>query len=132
MRFLSRRDHSSGELRQKLFKREYDRELVEEVIADFIDRGWVDDEKFASHQARLLVDRGWGPMQIRQRLEKHGVDRELAADSVEQLGVNWVDVARARLETKFGELERDDHERAYRHLTYRGFSPHTARRAIFD
>lgn len=131
-RLLSRRDHSTGELRAKLTKREFPADLIEAVIADYVDRGWVDDHAFAAHQAGLLADRGWGPIQIRQRLIKHGVERDLAATTVDALDVRWEDAARDRLAQKFDELAPEDRERAYRHLVYRGFSSDTARRAIFD
>lgn len=131
-RFLARRDHSTGELRKKLAKRGYDADLIEDVIADCVDAGWVDDEAFATHQARILADKGWGPFQVRSKLERHGVPRDLAEQTVDSLGEDWTANARRRLRTKYGELADDDRERAFRHLTYRGFPGAIARRAIFD
>ncbi len=131
-RLLSRRDHSTGELRTKLDRRGFDASAIEEVIADYVDRGWVNDVAFARHQAQILADRGWGPTQIRAKLVRHGVSHELAKSTLASLDVDWVVAARARLAQKFGELGRDDGERAFRHLCYRGFSNDVARRAIFD
>lgn len=131
-RFLSRRDHSTGELRAKLSKRGFESDLIESVIAACVDAGWVNDEAFAQHQAEVLADQGWGPAQIRAKLQRHGVDNGLATTTIDALDVDWIDAARGRVARKFGDLEDGDHERAFRHLTYRGFSPNTARRAIFD
>jgi len=97
-----------------------------------LDRMRLEQGLDAEHQAELLVDRGWGPAQVRAKLMQHGVSSSLAADTVDRLGAHWVDVARARLRQKFGELEEGDRERAYRHLVYRGFAPAVARSAIFD
>ena len=132
MRLLARRDHSTGELRAKLKQRDFDKALIEEVIADLVEHGWVNDKAFATHQAELLVARGWGPIQIRKKLTNHGVDHDLAANVIDDLDVDWVEAARDRVQRKFGELERGQQEKAFRHLTYRGFPADSARRAIFD
>lgn len=130
-RLLSFRDHCTGELRAKLRDRRFADELIEEVIADLVAQGYVDDDAFARHQARVLASQEWGPVQIRGKLAQHGVPRETAQQAVEDLDIDWVAVARGRLGRKFGELDVTQRERAYRHLVQRGFAPATARRAIF-
>ncbi len=132
MRLLGMRDHSSGELRDKLRKRDFDRDLIDEVLAFLVDTGWVNDVAFAEHQAAILVDRGWGPLQIRKKLCKHGISRQLASSTVEALGADWVGRARAQVQRRFGDLDYDDHPRAFRHLEHRGFPASISRRALFD
>lgn len=133
MRFLARRGHSSGELARKLRKRDFPDDLIERVIADFTERGWLDDAEFASHQAQILARKEWGPHKIRAKLRHHGVPDTIAEDAVAALDVSWVELALARVDSKYGELSDDrDRQRAYRHLTYRGFSSRTARAVLFD
>lgn len=132
LRLLSRRDHSTGELREKLHKRGFSAEVIEAVVADCVACGQVDDDAFARHQAAVLVEQGWGPIQIRERLVRHGIERDHAAATLNELEVDWVTRARARVAQKYGTLEPGDHERAFRHLTYRGFPGSVARRALFD
>jgi len=59
MDLLARRDHSSGELRDKLIKKGFPEHHVVAVIADMIERGWIDDESFAERQAEILVRKEW-------------------------------------------------------------------------
>lgn len=132
-RFLARRGHSTGELRKKLRKRDFPDPLIEQVLDDFVERGWLDDEEFATHQAELLARKQWGPFKIRAKLTHHGVPDRIAEDAVAALDVDWLEVALQRVRGKYGELEDDrDRQRAYRHLTYRGFSSRTARAVVFD
>lgn len=130
---LSQRDHSSNELRDKLLRKGFEREHVDDVIGAFVQRGWIDDFAFATRQAEILADQQWGPLQIKKKLMKHGVDASMADDAVDGLDVDWLANARARVERKYGDLDEDgDVERAFRHLSYRGFLAATARRVVFD
>lgn len=137
LRLLGFRDHSSGELRDKLRDRDYADHLIEDVIARLIDQGWLDDEGFASHQTDILIRKGWGPRRIEQKLYKHGVPRDLARETVAEAAdtLGWLETCRERLLTRFDkptELDRDAKQKAYRHLEHRGFSPSIIRRVLFD
>ncbi len=137
MRFLARRDYSTGELRSKLLAKDHDRELVDQVVKDFVERGYIDDERFAEQQAEILHRKEWGPFQIVKKLTKHGVPSDLANSVVDALGrkPGWASTCRARLHSKFGdptELDQDEKASAYRHLTYRGFPPNLVRSLLFD
>ena len=137
VRYLSRRDYSTGELRDKLTKKGFEAEAVEAVIATLVERDWVDDARFAHTQAEILVRKGWGPLQISRKLQHHGVPRDLADEAVEAMGeeTSWSEACRERLERKFApaeELSQEEKEKAYRHLMYRGFPGGIIRRVLFD
>lgn len=137
LRLLGYRDHSSGELRDKLHDRDYADDHIDEVIATLEEQGWLDDRQFAEHQTEILVRKGWGPHRIRQKLEKHGVPRELSQQAVDDAADidTWLQGCRERLLSKFSEpdeLDRDEKQKAFRHLKHRGFSPSTIRRVLFD
>jgi regulatory protein len=137
MRFLARRDYSTGELRGKLLRKEFEADAVDAVIAGFVERGWIDDRRFAEQQAEILHRKEWGPFQVVRKLTSHGVPDDLAQEVVDELGRErgWSQTCRARLLSRFGapgELEQDDKASAYRHLTYRGFPPNLVRAVLFD
>ena len=137
LRLLGFRDHSSGELRDKLRDREYDDELIEGVIERLADQGWLDDKRFAEHQAEILVRKGWGPRRIEQKLRKHGVPRDLSQEAVSEAADTrgWLETCRQRLVSRFDEpdeLDRDTKQKAFRHLKHRGFAPSIIRRVLFD
>ena len=136
-RFLSRRDHGRGELRDKLRKRDYPDELIDDVLDDFEEWGYLDDEKFAREQGAILARKCWGPRQILHKLRARGVDETIVDQALAEIGEeeDWEERARERLHSRFGradELDDKDQKRAYRHLTYRGYYPALVRRLLFD
>jgi regulatory protein len=137
LRLLGFRDHSSGELRDKLDDRDYDAGLIENVIERLTEQGWLDDRRFAEHQTEILIRKGWGPRRIKQKLQKHGVPRDLAGETVADASDTrgWLETCRQRLLSRFEEpekLDRDAKQKAFRHLEHRGFAPSIIRRVLFD
>lgn len=136
-RLLARRDHARGELEDKLRRRDMPNELIDDVLDDFDERGYLDDRQFAVEQGSILARKCWGPRQIAAKLRKRGVSDEVierALADIEQ-HEDWSRRARERLVSRFSppdELDDDDQQRAYRHLTYRGYSPSLVRRLLFD
>ena len=133
VRIITHRDHTRAELTQKLKKRDFDAAFIARVLETFEGRGWINDAEFARHQAEILLERGWGPLQIGKKLRKHGVPGDLARSATEALDIDWVVACRARMEAKFGdEGETEAREKAVRHLRQRGFWESTIRRVILD
>lgn len=126
---LARRDHSRGELRKKLLQRGFEAALIDEVLDDYQRRGWLNDVSFARQQAEILARKAWGPAQIQAKLGQHGVGREVASQVVDELEVDWAEVARQRVRQKF---RNGDAARAYRHLVQRGFPSGLARKVAFE
>ncbi|HRP63371.1 MAG TPA: regulatory protein RecX [Phycisphaerales bacterium] len=57
MNMLGRRQLSSGELRERLMRREYSAAIVARVLASLKADGWIDDTEFARAIARSLCER---------------------------------------------------------------------------
>ena len=74
-RFLGHRDRTEAEVRRTSPQR-VEPELVEEVVAELLEGGYVDDAAFARRFAedRRNLD-GWGGERIERRLTELGVDR---------------------------------------------------------
>jgi regulatory protein len=136
-RLLARRDHGRGELAKKLADRGYDAEMVRELLDRLEEVGYLDDRRFAVHQAEVLARKQWGPRRIQEKLEARGIDAGLVSEILDEIEdeVSFVDAARDRLIRRFGEpvgLERAICQKAYRHLIHRGYSPALVRGLLFD
>lgn len=136
-RLLGRRAHAREELARKLEERDFDPDLIREVLDDCVEAGYVDDEEFARDQGSMLARKSWGPHKIRAKLTRRGVDGAIVDRALEKLGeeYDWEQQALSKLRSKFGdpaELDDRDQQRAYRHLMHRGFGSGLIRRLLFD
>jgi SOS response regulatory protein OraA/RecX len=114
-RYLARRDHSKSELRTRL-GRKYPTELVDRLLSDAEDSGWLPPEdQLAQRLALTLARRHKSRAYIEAQLRAKGLPVKDGGPELEN--------ARHLVERKFGPgpLTSEDQERAYRFLKYRGF-----------
>lgn len=77
-RYLSRRDHSSFELRQKVEKKGYSKNDIEQVVQNLADKGYLNDESFAAKFVEEKTELNqWGPKKIKSHLYRKGIDRKI-------------------------------------------------------
>lgn len=70
---LSHRDHSAKELRDKLL-RTADSDAADKAVAQMLDAGYLDDEKYARRLVRHLIeDKKYSAYHARQECQKRGL-----------------------------------------------------------
>ena len=124
---LSRRAHSTQELRDKLYKREFFKRDIETVIAECERLGLLNDELFANDYAAELSGQGKGRFKIKMKLRGKGLSEEYIEQALGKMGDCELENAEQALNRKLRTLvnEADINKRrqkAYRFLAYRGFS----------
>jgi regulatory protein len=125
MNLLSRREHSSLELRQKLLRRFDDVEAIDEQVTRLTEEGLQCDLRYAESFLRQRVSRGQGPLRIRQDMRQRGVADSLIAAAFKAESPDWDRVVSDVIAKKFGSTaaeELKDKARRVRFLQYRGFS----------
>lgn len=133
LRLLARREHSRLELQLKLRQRQFPRGLIDTVLDEYEERGWLNDQRFGDIYARSRMDMGYGPLRIMAELQQRGVRRppECLAQVSE---AEWCRRAVALRERRFGlsDLRTDPKEklRQARFLLRRGFSPDQVEQAL--
>lgn len=123
---LARREHSAVELLRKLRQKGFAKDLVEEVISAFQQRGWQSDERYAQSVFRHRSESGYGPLKIRADLFAAGIDKALTEELMAAQSVDWAQKAAERCQRRFGtEPPNEPRERGrrQRHLLSRGFLP---------
>ena len=88
LELLSRRPHSRRELKDKLLRRGVSEEDAEDCVAWLSERGFLDDGEYAGAVARHYAAKGYGTGRVRSELQRRGIDRELAADTLSDLPDN--------------------------------------------
>lgn len=136
VRLLSRREHSTEELKRKLSAKGHAEASIEAVLDKLGKKKWVSDERFAANYVHHHARRGQGPVRIRAELRQQGLTDSQIQQEVGAAERDWAALAAEVRRRKFGaELPRTAAERAKqaRFLQYRGFNSDQIRAALkFD
>lgn len=83
---LAYRDRSVKEIHDGLQKKEFHRDIIEQVIEKLEEFGYLDDSKFALNYGESLArNKKVGPRYVSTSLFKKGIDRELAQNTVKKI-----------------------------------------------
>ena len=122
MDFLSRREHSSREILNKMSNRVESKEMLLDSIKELVDDGLLSDERFAESYFQSRKNRGYGPLRIRNELKQRGIGDQLFFSLSNE--VNWSKYALEALRKKInGDLPTEIKGvlKLKRFLNYRGF-----------
>ncbi|MEE9431672.1 MAG: regulatory protein RecX [Melioribacteraceae bacterium] len=86
-RYLSGRNHSKFELKVKLLKKKYNKELIEVILNELEDLKYLDDKEFANYYFKIKLKRKKGVRLIQAELSKKGVRREI----IEEVSLDFID-----------------------------------------
>lgn len=129
MNLLARREYTRQELLNRLLDRGFDPDRVHSQLQRLSEERLQCDERFAEAYLRSAINKGRGPLRIRQEMQQRGLPVELIDGSLATYSQEfWQGLAREVCRKKFGELsptDRASQERCLRFLQYRGFSSQT-------
>lgn len=135
VRLLAQREHSLRELREKLARKGADEAIAARVVEDLRERGLQSDERFAESFVHSRLNRGHGPIRIRQELSQRGIPDELADALLTRSRECWLALAAEARGRKFGgeaPVERNAWNRQARFLARRGFPSDLIYRVLGD
>lgn len=136
-RLLALREHSSGEIKVKLARKQFPRDLADKIVRRYVKNGLLDDARFAADLARRTLDRKpAGRPYLVAFLRRKQIGRELAGQAVDNLLAEKDEtaLALAALERKWprpGEFDVETlRTKAYNYLSRRGFGYAAAKAAV--
>ncbi len=121
MEYLARREHASLELSNKLARKGFDADVIDSVLVKLQADNLLNDERFVEAYVRHRANKGFGPLHIRQELQKRGIN----GDVINVDDPNWIKSACKAREKRFGNLLpklKSDEVKQFRFLQYRGFT----------
>lgn len=134
---LARRDHTVGELRRKLLDKDWREAAVDEVIADLIGSGLLDDRRFARRWVEVrLARKPAGRRKFAEELNRKHVARELIDAVLDEFAEELASAERAaellrRQAWRYQGIERAKaRNRMMGLLARRGYDSTTAQAAI--
>ena len=122
MDFLSRREHSSKEIYQKMSRKVESKEMLLESIEELQRDGLLSDERFAESYFQSRKRRGFGPLRIKSELVQRGVKENLFYSLEKE--IDWSSNALDALKKKLnGKVPQETKEilKLKNFLNYRGF-----------
>ncbi|OGP15273.1 MAG: hypothetical protein A2052_09340 [Deltaproteobacteria bacterium GWA2_54_12] len=135
LRLLGVRQRSVFELTGKLRDKGFADADINETVEKLLKAGYLNDESFAAALARSRAShKAWGPAKIARDLSNRGIAREIVKDAVALACPAEEELAKAALERwrkrHKGLSGREETQKAFRHLSSRGFSPSAIWKAI--
>ncbi|NCX10429.1 MAG: regulatory protein RecX [Proteobacteria bacterium] len=83
---ISRREHSEKEIREKLYKKFNDHKVSEMAITSLIEKGLVNDHRFAEMYIIARKRKGFGPKKIAYELLAKGVSDDISSQALNEEG----------------------------------------------
>lgn len=82
-RLLGRRIHSASELRRKLWNKDYEQKLIDEVIEDLQKKGYLDDKEFIrAFVAEKTKTKNWSTKKVKAELIKRGLTSKIIHETL--------------------------------------------------
>jgi regulatory protein len=104
-RLLGYRDRSKREIFNRLKKRQYSQEEIDEAFTKLENLKLVDDDKFAQAFVTSKTKKFWGPLRIKAKLLELGVSGKIIEETMK--GVDWNTVIRNARESLGTKLQRN-------------------------
>ncbi len=121
---LSRREHSTLEMRRKLRLKNFDEGDIDSCIEKLVDNNLLSEERFTESYINMRMRRGYGPLRIAQELRERGVGDAFFADFLDQNNPRWHDIMRQQYHKKYADepaQEYAEKARRAKYLQSRGF-----------
>lgn len=128
MRICSRKEYSTFDIRQKLYKLGQDAETIDKIIAKLIENKFIDDERytrsFVSDKIRFSK---WGEKKIRYTLSQKQIptsiiDNVLEELEPEELTEHLMPIIKKKYDSTKADTEYDKRTKVIRFALSRGFA----------
>ena len=126
---LKFRPRSEKEIGERLKRKKFDNEVIQEVLFFLKEKCFIDDSSFAKAWLEARLKRPLGLRKIRQELKEKGISKEIIDSQIEELTKGYCEekvvlkVAKNRLNRLKGIQPQKKKNRLYAYLVRRGFLP---------
>ena len=84
-KFLAYRSHTVQEMRRHLKQKGFDDAAIDELVADFVEYGYLDDERYAKEYFDYAFAKGKGKRAVFAELKEKGIDSDLIQFAFEDM-----------------------------------------------
>lgn len=122
---LGQREYSRKDLHKKLVSGGADTGVVEAVLDEMVQLGYLDHQRYAEAFINKRSRQGYGPRWIRQELQQSGIEADLINAALGSDAHDWQQYAAKLYRKKYGSKPVADHKekaRRARFMFSKGFS----------
>lgn len=130
---LSRREHSSHELLEKLQQRGASPEIAQATLTRCQQEQYQSDQRFAEMLLRHCISKGQGLALLRQLSRQHRLSTDLLQQALADADPDWFELARQCAQKKFGDSPAGSDKEKLKRMAFlqrRGFSSEQIRYAL--
>ncbi|MDF2940774.1 MAG: hypothetical protein K0R66_1416 [Gammaproteobacteria bacterium] len=107
--YLARREHSRYELKQKLLRKFPQSENnIAQAIQELADKKLQSDKRFTESLIQHRAHSGYGLLRIKQELSQQHIDAEIVSSVLEDLEIDWLEVAQRLYQKRFSDKPAKD------------------------
>jgi regulatory protein len=99
-KYLTSRARSTGEMRNHLKRKGFTETEIDQVITEFLDYGYLDDEDYCRQYIKYAFSKGKGPLRVKQELAEKGISRDTIAFALEDYEMEESDLDRAMAQAR--------------------------------
>ena len=125
VKLLAKRDYSSGEIERSLKRETSDGGGLRAVIERLTSNHYLDDSRLIDKEIGKQLIKRHGKSRIKQELRLKGLASDLIEQALEDIDVDWFELASGLKSKKFGDNPPEDAKdkaKQIRYLQYRGHS----------
>ena len=132
LEWLMRRPHSERELRDYLFKKRVEKDFMEQLIAEFKQKNYLDDELFARWFAENRLRKRQSTRVVSYELRTKGVSQDIISRVLSEIvrPSTDEDSLRMLIQKLRSRTRYQDDDKLARYLIGKGFSYETIRRLL--
>jgi regulatory protein len=125
LNWLSRRDYSEAQLRQRLVRQGGNEFDIGQTIAWCKSSNYLNPQRYLEMLLRSRTNKGYGLNYIVQECRQQHISREQVLECAEQLSIDWFGLALQQYQKKYSASEIIDYKDKLKRMAYlqrRGFS----------
>jgi regulatory protein len=133
MDFLALREYGQKELINKLRSKGFSDEISSSVVERLTEDGLQDDSRFIESFIRSRIKQGKGQLKITQELEQKNLPSQSIFSALNNLDMNWIELAHEVRIKKFGNNLPDDFNKKAKQIRFlqsRGFENEIIRKIL--
>ena len=133
MDFLALREYGQKELINKLRSKGFSDEISSSVVERLTEDGLQNDSRFIESFIRSRIKQGKGQLKITQELEQKNLPSQSIYSALDNLDMNWLELAHEVRIKKFGNNLPDDFNKKAKQIRFlqsRGFENEIIRKIL--